>query len=256
MKLIQKHHNLFIINVLISLIMRKQFFKLFAISAIVGIVFTGCQKESELAEPTSQSKIVPYSEININYVPNYKKDMIITDEGSATDRYGNVYRTLIIGNQEWLLLDMYATRTLFADKKAYPGDVTTTVNYGINHGAFYRLASVIDGTTQTQWNYLFNNNPSYAGYHVPTPSELNVLIQNLGTFEFVPEYLELQPDGYYNNAYWAEPETRCFWINDNGNPNRVAGCGVLIKFTPDNNLWYAFTNIPKLYANVRLVRSI
>lgn len=238
----------------------KNVFKLLAAFVFLAAFLTGCEKEQEISEPAQKEKIIAYKNANPDYVPNYKKDMIITEEGAVTDRYSHVYRTLIIGNQEWLLEDLYGTRTLFPSKIIYPGDVTTTQNAGINHGCYYRWPSVIDGTTQAQWDYLFTLIVApytiSSGFHVPTPNDMNTLVASLGLSEFIPEYLELQADGWYHTSQWWGSTSSAFWLSDNSNPNRVAGCGVFAQFDSTNNLWYTFTNIPLLCTNVRLVRSI
>ncbi|MEN9445265.1 MAG: hypothetical protein RIS47_2156, partial [Bacteroidota bacterium] len=61
----------------------------------VGLVFTGCQKDNVEIAPKEEEKVIPFTEFHPDFVSTHKKGMIISEEGSVTDKYGHVYRTLI-----------------------------------------------------------------------------------------------------------------------------------------------------------------
>jgi len=235
--------------------MNRNIFRLFAIIAIAGLVFTGCQKEENLAEPINSVKSINAEQT----FPILKHGPVFTDPAVVKYMYdweGNlrpvdcrVIRDTHGNKQEWIFADFI---TDFGTAYYASGDT-----YGLNKGAYHNWndASSIDGF---QSRLIYNSDGSpYANFHLPTMSDINNLAHMLGSTSAIKNKLQLAYDGYWGAGVNWETTTACMWINNPGDPNIVPGCGVFGKWDGqnNNNFWMVYPNYA-VKVNVRLVRTV
>lgn len=181
------------------------------------------------------------------------------------------YKTVKLRNpagtiiQEWLLEDLKCNAMSYL---THPDDPT-----GEQYGYYYQWEGCLKGISQSEWNFMFhdaNNNPE-TGFHIPTSADMDNLGTILGGTENAPRYLQLSYDGFLYDAsrywtglaaFWKEPYNP-IWTEYNGHdPNQEEGCGILFEwYVPGTNeysdgVWVAYTNIPDLNVNVRMVRTL
>jgi hypothetical protein len=262
--------------------MNRNIFRLFAIIAIAGLVFTGCQKEENLLDtenPIGQEKIVDAQQ---NF-PILKGATIVKyDTVYIVDGSGELkpHRTMKIRNlnwsivQEWLFVDMNTYNStnsvdLFSNTSFYPGDT-----YGLTHGCYYPWDQIEDEVDGDNWEYIvwadeYWTEISGNQFHLPkidtyggaNDGDITKLAMMLGSTSLVRQKLALAYDGV-DNSYPEFVNTHAYmWIEARGTyaeVNKVTGCGVLAKWdgADSDHFWHVFTNITNLKANVRLVRDI
>ena len=137
----------------------KNSIHIFLVSAILSVIFWNCKKESATNDPTNPSTTI-------------------------TDIDGNVYHTVTIGTQVWMVENLKTTKYRNGDPIPnvtagaswvalttgaycwYNNDVAT---YKANYGALYNWYAVGD-----------SRNIAPAGWHVPTDAEWTILTDYLG----------------------------------------------------------------------------
>jgi uncharacterized protein (TIGR02145 family) len=139
---------------------------------VISILTTGCQKPIE---------------INITYVDGNEN----TDGGNVignkklnnetiTDIDGNVYHSIVVGNQEWMIENLKTTK--YSDGTAIQNVIDDSMWKGLKSGAYCYYNN--DGV---KYNKLYNwyavtnsKNICPAGWHVPTNDEWIILGSYLG----------------------------------------------------------------------------
>jgi uncharacterized protein (TIGR02145 family) len=130
-----------------------------AVSVIVLIAVISCKKDDP-AGPGQQSLII--------------------EEGPAvTDYDGNVYKTIKIGSQTWMAENLKSTH--YSDGTpvqsfAYNDDTANVRTYG----RLYRWAAAMKDGASSNSNPSKVQGASPAGWHIPSETEWQVLINNLG----------------------------------------------------------------------------
>ena len=124
------------------------------------------------------------TDISMMLITNCNEDEI----GNATvkDSDGNLYHTVKIGNQVWMVENLKTTK--FRDGSTIPNvsDNSTWGNYGIlNNGAFcdYNNTATYSNTYGKLYNWYAvtdERNICPTGWHVPTNAEWEALISFLG----------------------------------------------------------------------------
>lgn len=256
------HLNLLFINILISLIMTKQIFRLFAIIAIVGLAFTGCQKENLVDEKTTENKGVAvdaeksYPILKGGFVSQKTRTVYIPS--SFTNDY--TYTSLKIKDsqgryQEWLFVDLKTDG--IPDYWNQTGD-----NDGTTYGFYYQWQETLSTFLQSDWDQVvfsdINMTTNITGFHVPVPADIDKLAQIVGSTSKIRSTLALNYDGAKNYGPDYSTDFAAMWVNKPGDPNIVPGCGVFLQWKryESDRMYYFYSNIDYLGINVRLVRDL
>jgi uncharacterized protein (TIGR02145 family) len=99
--------------------------------------------------------------------------------GTVTDIDGNVYRTIVIGNQEWTMQNIRTTH--YNDGTAIPNVTDNTVWSGLTTGAFCYYNNTTDAEAQKKYGALYNGyavntvNLAPSGWRVPDTTDWNNL---------------------------------------------------------------------------------
>ena len=103
--------------------------------------------------------------------------------GEMTDQDGNVYETIIIGDQEWTVTNLKVTK--YRDGTAIPTGHSNSAWAGLSTGA-YAVYDNNESNADT-YGYLYNwyaavdsRNIAPEGWHVPTDDEWQILVDYLG----------------------------------------------------------------------------
>ncbi len=101
--------------------------------------------------------------------------------GTMTDQQGNVYRTIVIGNQEWMAENLKTS--IYRNGDAIP-NVTNSQWFGLSNGALCNYNNEIanDCPLGKLYNWFAvadTRNLCPNGWHVPTNSEWNNLVEQL-----------------------------------------------------------------------------
>jgi len=134
-----------------------------------------------------------------------KDNQLYTPGGGVTDIVGNSYPTVIIGTQEWMAENLRTE--LFSDGNPIYLEEDNTL--WRTDGDMYPLYCLFDnnGNLDPKYGYLYNwltvsRNPCPSGWHVPSDSEWQVLIDFLGGDNVAGG--KLKATGF---QYWARPNT-------------------------------------------------
>lgn len=106
-----------------------------------------------------------------------QQQLVIEDGPSVTDFDGNVYRTVKIGSQTWMaenLRSMHYSDGTLIESFAYNND---TANVRV-YGRLYRSAAALNNASGSGNARVQGAAPN--GWHIPSVSEWQVLIKNLG----------------------------------------------------------------------------
>ncbi len=260
----------------------KKFINLFAVFAIVGMVFIGCQKNESLLEPKKSNQAEKIVDAQQSFPVDKGATIIKYDTKYVMDGYGDLKpcKTMKIRNlnwsivQEWLFVDLNTSSPvdgtdLFQNVSYYPGDT-----YGATHGVYYPWSQIEDAADNNDWKsivYKDNGYTSVSGefFHLPkmdtyvgaNNGDITKLAMMLGSTSLVRKKLALDYDGV-DNSYPEFVNTHAYmWIEARGTyqqPNIAPGCGALAKWDGADNdhFWYSLPGITNLKANVRLVRNI
>ncbi len=111
--------------------------------------------------------------------------------GQITDREGNIYETVTIGNQEWLAQDL---RLNFYPNGDTIPNFSSTLNTPLPYPHFNNSRTYLPGATAG------SKNPCPMGWHVPTVSEFEQLHTTLQQL-YGNKYMEEMYIGYDNETY-------------------------------------------------------
>ena len=132
--------------------------------AIGLLTFVGCEKEEdETTETSSEDSSIEYGE-------------------GATDIDGNTYKSVIIGEQEWMAKNLTTSR--YSDGTSIPNVTYGTQWQNFLTGAWcnYNNSSTNDATYGKlyNWHAVETEKLCPTGWHVPTDAEWTVLYNYLG----------------------------------------------------------------------------
>jgi len=143
--------------------------------------------------PNGNYLIIPnLSQSNLNYIFN--------DYGEVTDVDGNVYKTLVYGENEWMVQNLKTQIGDFNTVADHPGGFQS---YADSVGYYYSLSSVIDNVCPSAW-------------HVATLSDWQDLHYEIyGT--------TMNPGGYTNSSSgYADNNYQILWSNYQEGTNQSA----------------------------------
>ncbi|MFC2129573.1 FISUMP domain-containing protein [Bacteroidota bacterium] len=123
-------------------------------------------------------------------------DLIRVSSGSVTDKDGNTYKTVIIGQQEWMAENLKVTHfpdgneipfiesnsewdALQSNDKAYSFYDNSSSN-GDTYGALYTWAAAMNGSMSSDLNPSGVQGACPEGWHIPSEAEWIQLINYLG----------------------------------------------------------------------------
>jgi len=117
----------------------------------------------------------PFIVLMLFFATTCKKDSVNNIHGTMTDQEGNVYHTIVIGNQTWMVENLRTTK--YRDGSEIP-EVTTADWQTLSTGAFCNYKNTTSNDTIATYGRLYNwyavtNNSGLApkGWHIPTDSE-------------------------------------------------------------------------------------
>ncbi len=249
--------------------MNKSLLKLFAIFAIVGMAFIGCQKEDDFTNKNLDEGVLikrdtVFRILKGAVITKYDYVYVLQENGSLVKHKTIKIRDLqwkIV--QEWFLEDLKTTA--IQDPKFYPGDD------GSVHGYYYRWENQItDVADNNGWKYLVCADKNYTEfdrpfrlpriqrYYCELGDDLR-LGQLLGSTYAIKSKLQLQDDGYYNaHIPIFKKGVSCFWLETRRTctPHNSEHCGVLSTWNNNGSYYLHGLSLPNVYANVRLMRDI
>jgi uncharacterized protein (TIGR02145 family) len=184
-----------------------------AISTIDSIRFTGSSTTMEVVLQNGSIESHPISDIlNVNFITANQDSCDATNVfnpnlsyGSMTDQEGNVYKTIVIGTQEWMAENLKTS--IYRNGNAIANITDSAQWSGLITGAWASYNN--DSQYDCPYGKLYNwyavadyRNVCPTGWHVPTDGELTTLIDYLGG--------ELVAGGKMKSTgtqYWNAPNT-------------------------------------------------
>jgi len=215
--------------------LQKSIFRLFAIIAIAGLAFTGCQKEENLLEPENniEEQIISFWDAHPELAYLKKKENYVDRMPDVKDTIvkinGQSLKSTTIRNQIWTNADNESVDLFFGQE--YSG------------GVYFLKPDVT----------------ALDGFHIPIETDIALLVKNLnGYVARIPLYLNLSAGGMvsYDGVNYT-PENSigtAFWSNSTvTTPNPPYN--IYERISLNNGLSYAQTS--KFYAlKVRLVKNL
>ena len=124
-----------------------------------------------------------FTQDSLIFIPKLISAYSVSDTGSVTDIDGNVYKTVIIGDQEWMMENLRVSRYQNGEPIFHVTDNSEWVN--VSSGAYAAYNN--DDSLAAIYGYLYNwyavndgNDIAPQGWHVPTHSDWLLLEMNLG----------------------------------------------------------------------------
>jgi uncharacterized protein (TIGR02145 family) len=165
-----------------------------AISTIDSIRFTGSSTTMEVVLQNGTIESHPISDIlNVNFITANQDSCDATNVfnpnlsyGSMTDQEGNVYKTIVIGSQEWMAENLNTSIYRNGDPIATNLTVAewaNTLNTQIGAWVFYNNDSQYECFYGKLYNWFAVADPRHVcptGWHEPTDGELIILTDYLG----------------------------------------------------------------------------
>lgn len=191
-----------------------QVFKFYILFALCLWITTACDKE-EL--PVKEEPTLPWTTINFNPDVSY---------GSMTDQDGNTYKTVIIGNQEWMAENLRTTsyndgtpiqNITFNWARASNGDLRTDSAYCVYNFSANQDTIAVYGLLYN-WYAVNTGKLAPHGWHVPSYDEWKTLIDYLG--------------GYSTAAPKLQESGKSHWLDTRNNASNETGftalpCGMV-----------------------------
>lgn len=155
------------------------------------LLLTGCTEDP--IEPTNPND------------PNPPANGVFTPGTGATDIDGNTYPTIILGNQEWFAENLRTTRYQNGDN--IPAVTIDSLWNTLSTGAYASFNN--DPSKDISYGKVYNgftadqaNNPCPQGWHVPTNTEWQFLVDYLGGNTQAGGKLKAT-----GTSYWLTPNT-------------------------------------------------
>ena len=126
--------------------------------------------------------------------------------GNMTDQEGNEYKTIVIGNQEWMAENLKTS--IYRNGEAIATNLSNaewenTINTQIGAWAFYNNDSLYDCPYGKLYNWFAVADPRHVcptGWHEPTDGEWTILIEYLGGGSVAGGKMKST-----GTQYWFEP---------------------------------------------------
>lgn len=161
------------------------------------LLFSACSKDNEQDDVSSGNSNKGYTPALFNTNVNY---------GSMVDQDGIEYKTVIIGTQTWMAENLRS-------KKYNDGtpisNVTDDIKWSqLTSGAYCSYSNTNNSDTIVNYGYLYNwyavNTGKLApqGWHVPSHTDLNLLIEYLGGINVAGGKIK-----EIGTIHWASPNT-------------------------------------------------
>jgi uncharacterized protein (TIGR02145 family) len=176
-----------------------------------------------------------------------KKDDINIPEDTVTDIDGNIYHTVSIGTQVWMVENLKTTK--YRDGTSIPYVTDDTAWGDLTTGAYcdYNLSPSNSDTYGRLYNWYAANdarNIAPTGWHVPTDAEWSTLITYLGGESIAGGKLK-----EIGTTHWASPNTGA--TNETGFTGLPGG--VRVEVGSFSNIgyigyWWSCTEINSGYA--------
>jgi uncharacterized protein (TIGR02145 family) len=148
--------------------------------------------------------------------------------GGLRDRDGNLYTSVIIGSQEWIIENLHTTK--YADGSVIPNNITNEEWIGeetvIKYGYLYNWFAVNDARSiaNTDW-------------HVPTDAEMTILTDYLGGLNVAGGKLKETGIVYWQNPNGGATNLSKFYARASG--DRVYNTGAFIGLQTGFGMWAA-----------------
>jgi len=104
---------------------------------------------------------------------------------NITDIDGNIYNTVIIGNQTWMMQDLKVTH--YRNGDVIPSGISNNAWISLNTGAYQNALNYYAGGSKSYFINLYNwyavvdtRNLCPSGWHIPSDTEWTTLANNLG----------------------------------------------------------------------------
>ena len=201
-----------------------------------------------------------------------------SNTGTVTDIDGNVYQTIIIGDQEWMTENLKVTHYRNGDQIPNVTDNSTWA--GLSTGA-YCVYDNMPANADTYGN-LYNwyavddaRNIAPEGWHIPTDDEWQILVEFLGGSSVAGGKMKSTGTIQGGDGLWLEPNTGA--TNESGFTALPGGfrhftSGTFYTMSNYGNLWssteysssnawyrllfYNTTNVPRGYNDKRYGLSV
>jgi uncharacterized protein (TIGR02145 family) len=181
---------------------------------ITGSVALNKQMSDQYILQVTGDDIETYEQQNLEITEDMNLDVTVTR--TITDIDGNVYQTVKIGNQWWMVKNLKVTH--YRNGEALPNITDNTEWSNLTTGAYCNYNNAPDSTAT--WGCLYNwysvndtRNIAPAGWHVPTDAEWKELEMCLGMSQFeadttgwrgTDEGSKLKENG---TSHWQSPNT-------------------------------------------------
>ena len=169
--------------------------------------------------------------------------------GSMTDQEGNVYKTIVIGNQEWMAENLKTS--IYRNGEPISTNLTdeewqNTINTQIGAWVFYNNDSQFDCPFGKLYNWYAVADPRNVcptGWHVPSDAEWTVLTNYAGGVEVAGGKMKST-----GTQYWYDPN------NDSTNETGFSGLPGALWSSSDLETSFAY-NRELSYNDIYVIRS-
>ncbi len=197
--------------------------------AVVSINFTACKKKPLKPDNPLNGRTTAVFNPNKTY-------------GTVTDIDGNVYKTIIIGNQTWMAEDL---RTMhYRNGDAIPNVTEDSIWGGLEAGAYCNYNNTEDLDTIATYGRLYNwyavndtRGLAPKGWHVPDINDWLILIDYLGGDTIASKHLKEADDLHWVRYNEAD--------NSSGFTALPAGSRYLPKSTKDMRYYTEYRPKPQ-----------
>ena len=216
-----------------------------AISTIDSIRFTGSSTTMEVVLQNGTVVSHPISDIlNVNFIIANQDSCDATNVfnpnlsyGSMTDQEGNVYKTIVIGTQEWMAENLKTT--IYRNGEPIATNLTdveweNTPNTQIGAWAFYNNDSQYDCPYGKLYNWFAVADPRHVcptGWHEPTDGEWTILTDYLGGGSVAGGKMKST-----GTQYWLDPNQDA--TNESGFSGLPGGVRIPSQFFNFGNTGY------------------
>jgi uncharacterized protein (TIGR02145 family) len=141
-----------------------------------------------------------------NYGTAYGEQVVFTTlNGIITDIDGNIYHTIRIGTQAWLVENLMNSRYRNGDNIAFVIDGTSWSNLSTGAYCYYNNDTANEHTYGHLYNWFAvkdSRNITPTGWHIPSDEEWTTLINYLGGSDFAGSKLK-----EIGTIHWLEPNS-------------------------------------------------
>jgi uncharacterized protein (TIGR02145 family) len=165
-----------------------------------------------------------------------------TFSGTVTDIEGNVYNTIIIGTQEWMVENLKTTK--YNDGESIPNapDISLWSNRGTPAFCWYNnnISNKNIYGALYNWHAIGTGKLSPAGWHIPSQEEWNTLITFLGTSALAANKLKESGTAHWNTTNIDATNLSGFTALPAGDRTDIAYLG-FFSFLGEDASWWSST---------------